>query len=110
MIVGDHRADGIAPGELWHLEQDTQSGLRRTATLDELDCRMEIDVLAHCEIDRCGGNETGTHERFRPPTHDKGFDRILQGGYGLFEQCLHTKESGSERSLYHPRKAAPPPL
>jgi hypothetical protein len=110
MIVGDHHADGIAPGELWHLEQDTQSGLRRTATLDELDGRMEIDVLAHCEIDRRGGNETGAHERFRPPTHDKGFDGILHGGYGLFEQCLHTKESGSERSLYNPRKAAPPPL
>jgi hypothetical protein len=34
----------------------------------------------------------------------------MHGGYGLVGRRLHTKESGSGRSLYHPRKAVPPPL
>ena len=51
MIVRDHRPNGVAPGGLMHSEQDTQSRLRRTAVLDDWDCRMEIDVLGGGEVD-----------------------------------------------------------
>ena len=76
MIVRDHRPDGVARSGPLHSEQDTQSGLRRTAVLDELDGRMEIDVLRGGEIDGRRCSEPGAHERLGPPMHDKGFDRI----------------------------------
>ena len=110
MIVRDHRPNGVAPLGLVHSEQDTQSGLRRTATLDELDCRMEIDMLGGGEIDRRGRGEPRAHEGLGPPTHNKDFDRILPGGQGLFEQWLHTLSSGFGRSRCNPRKAVRSPL
>jgi len=76
MIVRDHRPDGVARSGPLHSEQDTQSGLRRTAVLDELDGRMEIDMLCGGEIDGRRCSEPGAHESLGPPMHDKGFDRI----------------------------------
>jgi hypothetical protein len=89
MIVRDHRPDRVARSGPLHSEQDTQSGLRRTAVLDELDGRMEIDVLCGGEVAGRRCSEPGAHERLGPPVHNKCFDRILPRGQGLFEQCLH---------------------
>ena len=92
MIVGDHSANGVAAGWLVHSEQDTQSSLRRTAALDQLDCPMEIDVLAGRQGDRGGRVEARAHERLRPPAHDQGLNGILERNHDFFEQRLHTSE------------------
>jgi len=92
MIVCDHSANGVAAGWLVHSEQDTQSSLRRTAALDQLDCPVEIDVLAAREVDRGHGVEACAHERLRPPAHDQDLDGILERDCDFFEQRLHTCE------------------
>jgi hypothetical protein len=110
MIVRDHRPDGVPRGGLLHSEQDTQSGLRRTAVLDELDSLMEIDVLGSGEVDGSRRGEPGAHERLGPPMHNKGFDRIPPRSQGFVEQCLHIWISGFGRSRCNPRKAVRSPL
>lgn len=92
MIVCDHSANGVATGWSVHSEQDTQSGLRRTAALDQLHRSVEIDVLAGREVDRGGWVEAHAHERLRPPAHDQGRDGILERDCDFFEQRLHTSE------------------
>jgi hypothetical protein len=110
MIVRDHRPDGVPRGGLLHSEQDTQSGLRRTAVLDELDSRMEIDVPGCREVEGRRRGEPGAEERLGPPMHNKDFDRILPRDQGSVEQSLHIWISGFGRSLCNPRKAVRSPL
>lgn len=90
MIIGDHRSDGVAPRGPLHSEEDTQSGLGRAATLDEPDRLVEIDVLAHCQVERRVCIETRTYERLGPPPEHSDPFRVLHVDWDLFEQTFHT--------------------
>lgn len=92
MIVCDHSPNGVAAGWLVHSEQDTQSSLRRTAALDQLDGSVEVDVHAGREIDRRLRVEARAHQRLGPPAYDQDLDGILNRDYDFFEQRLHTSE------------------
>jgi hypothetical protein len=71
---------------------------------------MEIDVLGCGEADGRRRGEPGADKRLGPPTHNKGFDRILPRSEGFLEQCLHIWSSGFGRPRCNPRKAVRSPL
>ena len=52
------------------LEQDPDRDLRRAAALDELDSRVEVDVVAGGERFGCLDGVAGTLQLFAPPALD----------------------------------------